>query len=194
MTLGIIDCGSQKTPALIDCIDSLCDYQLIGLNDIHLETALQLDGLIFSGAPLLWTEQNLLALLDQFAWLCDYPKPILGICFGHQLLGQCYGARVARMRDDRDWQEIEIVTADRLFERLPDCFDMREDHCEHISIAPNFVQLACSDACSNEAMKHRDKAHYGVQFHPEVSGNTGYTLLENFVWIVEDQLLTRNGE
>jgi GMP synthase (glutamine-hydrolysing) len=44
--------------------------------------------------------------------------------------------------------------------------------------------LACSDACINEAMKHKEKPMYGVQFHPEVSGNFGHVLLENFACLV----------
>jgi GMP synthase (glutamine-hydrolysing) len=88
------------------------------------------------------------------------------------------------MREDRNFQEIEVVKDDILFERLPDIFEMQEDHCEHISVPHGFDLLACSDACINEAMKHREKSIYGVQFHPEVSGNSGHVLLANFASLV----------
>ena len=90
------------------------------------------------------------------------------------------------MKEDRVCQEIEAIQEDSLFLRLPDVFDMQEDHCEHISIPKDFEHLACSDTCINEAMKHKTKLHYGVQFHPEVSGNYGNILLENFVNIILD--------
>ena len=99
-------------------------------------------------------------------------------------MGLLHGARISKMREDRQMQEIEIIKDDPLFERLPDVFEMQEDHCEHISVPQGFNLLACSDACINEAMKHRDKPHYGVQFHPEVSGNYGHVLLANFANIV----------
>jgi GMP synthase (glutamine-hydrolysing) len=58
---------------------------------------------------------------------------------------------------------------------------MMEDHCESISLPKGFKLLAVSDACVNEAMCHASKPWMGVQFHPEVSGNQGTLLIENFV-------------
>jgi GMP synthase (glutamine-hydrolysing) len=55
-----------------------------------------------------------------------------------------------------------------------------EDHCESISVPPGFVLVASSDACVNEIMQHQTKPFFGVQFHPEVSGNHGSLLIENF--------------
>jgi GMP synthase (glutamine-hydrolysing) len=45
--------------------------------------------------------------------------------------------------------------------------------------------MAASDACINECMQHESKQIFGVQFHPEVSGNYGNILLENFYFICE---------
>ena len=59
---------------------------------------------------------------------------------------------------------------------------MMEDHCESISIPPDFDLLATSDACVNEIMRHQKKLVYGVQFHPEVYHSTdGKQILENFL-------------
>jgi len=89
------------------------------------------------------------------------------------------------MREDRDLQEIEFLHKDPLFARMPSVTQMMEDHCEAISIPPNFTLMAISDACVNEGMKHNEKNLYGVQFHPEVSGNMGSVLIENFTRICE---------
>jgi len=43
--------------------------------------------------------------------------------------------------------------------------------------------IASSDACVNEVMQHKTKKIFGVQFHPEVSGNHGRVMIENFVKI-----------
>ncbi|MNY69021.1 GMP synthase [glutamine-hydrolyzing] [compost metagenome] len=63
-----------------------------------------------------------------------------------------------------------------------------EDHCEAVSIPKDFVHIAVSDATVNEGMMHQNKPFYGVQFHPEVSGNHGAIILENFVHICENHL------
>jgi GMP synthase (glutamine-hydrolysing) len=58
-----------------------------------------------------------------------------------------------------------------------------EDHCEAVGIPADFIHVAVSDATINEAMMHKERKLYGVQFHPEVSGMHGAVILENFVHI-----------
>ena len=119
--------------------------------------------------------------IEHINWLKEYQNPILGICFGHQLIGLLYGSFGSRMKENRDWLEIEVFTESLLFDKLPTVFDVMEDHCESISIPAEFELLASSDECINEAMQHKDKMIYGLQFHPEVSGNFGRVIIENFV-------------
>jgi GMP synthase (glutamine-hydrolysing) len=123
--------------------------------------------------------------INKSKWILDISIPVLGICFGHQIIGLQHGAFGSMMREDRDVQEIEFLQSDDLFSRMPTICQMMEDHCEAISIPEHFILLASSDVCVNEAMKHNTKALYGVQFHPEVSGNMGRVLIENFIRICE---------
>lgn len=179
----IVNCGSSKTPYIEEAVDAICDFETVSFFDLTEEKAQQFSGIIFSGAPLLITEIDMEPYLLHVEWIKRFEKPILGICFGHQLLGLLHGSRGSRMREDRDWQEIEVFVESPLFDKLPSVFEMMEDHCESISIATDFQLVASSDACVNESMQHISQPFYGVQFHPEVSGNFGQILIENFVKI-----------
>ncbi len=179
----VVDCGSNKVPYIEKCIDEFMDYETIKLEEL---SSVDLDrylGVVISGNPILLTEVDLEPYMEKTTWIKTFEKPILGICFGHQLLGLTYGAAVSLQKEDRDWQTIEVLQEDDLFNKFAKEFSMMEDHHETVSIPPNFIHLAVSDACINEGMKHKEKPFYGVQFHPEVSGNLGSLLFDNFTRI-----------
>ena len=177
----IIDCGSQKTPFIEEAVDLQMDFETIGLWDVTKAQTEGKLGVVISGAPILITEIDYTKHLEQLAFLKELEIPVLGICFGHQVLGLLHGALPSRQKEDRDWQTIESLEEHALFDKLPTEFEMMEDHCESISVPKDFRLLAVSDACVNEAMCHTSKQLIGVQFHPEVSGNQGTLLIENFV-------------
>ena len=179
----ILNCGSSKTPFIEEIIDEHSDYQTVGILDIHDIDFSSFKGVIISGAPLLITEINMGIYLKCMGKVVHSKLPILGICFGHQLLGLHFGAFGAKMKEDREFREIEVIEVSPLFSKLPDVFYMQEDHRESISVPPNFIHLATSDTCVNEAMMHKNLPYFGVQFHPEVSGNQGAIILENFISI-----------
>lgn len=177
----ILDCGSSKVPYIEELVDEFSDFQTVPVLEFEPDTLNNYSGVIISGAPLLITEQNMDPFLEKLTWIRGTMIPVLGICFGHQLMGLTFGAFGSRMREDRDWQTIEVFEESRLFERLPSEFEMMEDHCESISVPPGFRLLASSDSCVNEAMEHQTMPLFGVQFHPEVSGNLGKVIFDNFI-------------
>lgn len=182
----VIDCGSSKTPFIESCVDEFEDVEIVGMYDFDYSYAKHCDGIIISGAPILITEKDPEPYLALFSWLKSTNKPVLGICFGHQILGLTYGALASRLREDRDWQTVEVIADCPLFDKLPNEIELMEDHCEAVSIPANFTHVAVSDACVNEAMMHHSKPLFGVQFHPEVSGNHGRVIIENFVHICQE--------
>lgn len=181
----IIDCGSQKTPYIEQCVDEFMDFQTVAILSLTENDLNNKKGIIISGAPLLITEMDLTPYLEKVSWIKTIKIPVLGICFGHQLIGISFGAFGSRMKEDRDWQTIEVYEVCPLFEKLPTEIKMMEDHCESISIPAGFELVASSDTCVNEAMQHKILPIFGVQFHPEVSGNHGRILFENFTKLAE---------
>ena len=177
----ILDCGSSKTKFIHQMVDEYMECKTIPFFDFkntHLTDAI---GVIISGAPILITEENMGPYLEASEWIKEVSIPLLGICFGHQLIGLQFGSLANKMKEDRDFQEIEVFEESRLFFRLPRVIEMQEDHCEFITVPQHFKLLASSDCCFNEAMEHKDKPIFSVQFHPEVSGNYGNILMENFL-------------
>lgn len=187
----ILDCGSSKVPAIEEMVDEFMDFTTVPFLEFRPEDFPEAKGLVISGAPLLITEINMDGYLKASEWIKTIDIPVLGICFGHQIIGLQFGAFGSKIREDRDWQEIEQLEPDFIFSRMPNVFNMMEDHCEVISIPAGFKLLASSDASINEAMRHHSKNIFGVQFHPEVSGNMGSVLIENFIKIVDNPTISQ---
>jgi len=121
--------------------------------------------------------------------LKQYPKPIFGICFGHQLIAMAYYEDVAPMNSKIDgYYMVKKLENDEIFAGLGERFLVRESHEEMIKNIPNeFIQIAESPNCPIEAIKHHRQPIYGVQFHPERFDDrhpAGQVILENFFKLV----------
>lgn len=125
--------------------------------------------------------------IEKYSFIKEGKIPVLGICFGHQLMGILHGAKIFRGEEIRSENKIRVMKEDVLFKGLfPEC-EMKEDHTEGISLPPGFIHLATSSSYTNEGMRHPILPLWGVQFHPEVSGANGKKLIGNFLKIVEIQ-------
>jgi GMP synthase (glutamine-hydrolysing) len=111
----------------------------------------------------------------------------LGICLGHQIIGRAFGGEVARGESgEYAAVEIDILEPDDLFKGLGRKLTVWESHRDEVSRLPeDFILLAKSEVCAVEAMKHKSKSIYGVQFHPEVHHTPdGFDILRNFVNVI----------
>ena len=116
--------------------------------------------------------------------------PILGICYGCQLMAHLLGGRVTAAQDDsaREYgkTETQFDTGCALFQGLPDTGVTWMSHGDYMEKVPDGFKLtARSAACPNVAIADEARGFYGVQFHPEVSHTEqGAAILRNFLYEV----------
>ncbi|UCG90978.1 MAG: gamma-glutamyl-gamma-aminobutyrate hydrolase family protein [candidate division WOR-3 bacterium] len=146
----------------------------------------QYDVFVLSGSQHKLAESEVFeSYLNEGVFLKNIKKPVLGICFGHQLIARAFGEEIATM--DSKYEGYYIVNKienDPLFAGLNDKFFVTESHEEMVVDLPNdFILLADSPNCHIEVIRHQVYPIYGVQFHPERFDEkhpAGYTILENF--------------
>ena len=118
--------------------------------------------------------------------------PVLGVCLGHQAIGEAFGARVVRADRLMHGKTCEVIhEEDELFEGIPSPVTGMRYHSlvvEPRSLPKDLVITAWSADRPKDgeimAMKHRRHPIYGVQYHPESIGTShGKQLLENFLRI-----------
>jgi len=131
---------------------------------------------------------------NEMEFLRNTQKPVLGICFGHQLISLTFGEQVVDIGHKIDgYYVVRKLQNDELFEGLGEKFLVRKSHEEIVQSIPyDFNLLADSPGCPIEAIKHRILPVYGVQFHPERFDDkhpAGIAILENFfklsVWYLK---------
>lgn len=99
--------------------------------------------------------------------------PILGICFGHQLLTVTFGGQVVRDEENEEFGTYDIILnqegqEDPLFKGIPIHFPAICGHHDCVSKLPDtFINLASNNRCAYHAFRIKDVPIYGVQFHPE---------------------------
>lgn len=139
-------------------------------------------GIIFSGGPA--------SVLDPKAPFCDKEIfnlgiPILGICYGMQLMGVMLGGKVEKA-DQREYGKIDIKqdATSSLMEGVERDTTCWMSHTYYVNKLPDgFRNSASSSNCKNVAMENQLKKLYAVQFHPEVDHTPrGKDILNNFLY------------
>jgi anthranilate synthase/aminodeoxychorismate synthase-like glutamine amidotransferase len=117
--------------------------------------------------------------------------PILGVCLGHQSIGQAYGGVVKRARQLMHGKTSQIRhDGEGLFAGVPNPFTATRYHSlivEPETLPDSLIPIAyTTDDGEIMAMRHREHPVFGVQFHPEsILTESGMQILRNFIAIAE---------
>ena len=128
------------------------------------------DGAVLSGSPDMMSQEKVVSKFRaEMDAVVDSRVPVLGICFGHQMLARAFGAQVVKDRKPvLKMVETEVLAADPLFRGLPLSMRLLESRHEVVKSLPRGFRLLARSATSEiAAMKHEARPLYGVQFHPE---------------------------
>lgn len=179
----IIDFGSQYNQLIARKVRELNVFCEIVPPDISIKSInpLETRGIILSGGPA--------SVYQKGAPSCD-PKifslgiPVLGICYGMQLMAKMLGGSVEHARSREYGRATFTVTNNRLlFRGIPKNSTSWMSHGDKVKRMPkSFTRIGLSKNCSIASFADFNKRLYGVQFHPEVAHTEyGNDILKNFV-------------
>jgi len=180
----ILDFGSQYTQVIARRIRECNVYSTILRYDTPAKEIAKLNpkGLILSGGPSSVYSGDA-PLPDKNVFKLDVP--ILGVCYGLQLLAHFLGGKVERGQKREYGKGILTVTDDScpLFKKLPAALQVWNSHGDKLTKLPKgFRPVAGTENSAYAAVENRARHFYGLQFHPEVAHTPqGRELISNFV-------------
>ena len=149
--------------------------------DLEKIKAMNPKGIILTGGPSSCYEDNAATCSPE---LFELGVPVLGLCYGAQLMSHVLGGKVERA-SAREYGKTDITVdnSSKLFEGVKTDTTCWMSHFDYISkLAPGFKSIAHSDNCPVAACECVDRNLYGIQFHPEVLHTPeGSKMLFNFV-------------
>jgi anthranilate synthase component 2 len=182
----VIDNYDSFTYNLVHYLAELGAEMVIRRNDtltVDEALALQPTALLLSPGPCTPNEAGI--CLDLIAAAPD-SLPILGVCLGHQAIGQAFGGQVIRAKALMHGKTSQVIhQGSGLFEGLPSPFTAARYHSLAVrleSLPDALVATAWTDDGEIMGLAHRTRPIHGVQFHPEsYATEHGHRLLANFL-------------
>lgn len=180
----ILDFGSQYTQLIARRIRELgCYAEILPFHAPLPERSIH--GIILSGGPRSVYDKDAPLLNPSFFSL---DKPILGICYGMQLMSHALGGKVVGA-EDREYGPAQLIIkkGHPLFKETPREQKVWMSHGDRIEeLPPGFIPLASTANTPYAAMANDARQLYGVQFHPEVHHTAyGKTILDNFLNLIQ---------
>jgi GMP synthase (glutamine-hydrolysing) len=185
-TVIVLDFGGQYKELIARRVRECKVYSIILSGDTSVEKIKEIApiGIIMTGGPR--------SVYKEDAEKCEkivfeLGIPILGICYGMQLLTHLLGGQVKSCTtSEYGTVEANIDINAPIFEGLLPTQKTLMSHTDYVATLPDgFVNLAKTNSCPNAAMANYEKNIYGVQFHPEVERTTnGKKIIKNFLYNV----------
>lgn len=180
----MVDNLSPFTHDILDCMIELDEKYIYkkysDVGNIY-ENNILYDKVILSGRRKNSKEINMVnSKIIKYCFQTD--KPILGICYGAEIMALTFGGSIYRMADH--FQGTITVNILRPNSLIPDrtSVNVYENHRYSVAKLPeDFVSLGSSRLCKYEVFSHIQKRIFGTQFHPEKSGGDGFALLSKFL-------------
>jgi len=184
--IAIIDFGSQYTMLIARRIRELNVYSMIlSPYDRELKKILKssdIKGIILSGGPKSVYNKDSPKISKEIFYLS---KPILGICYGQQLIAHLLGGKVSKSeKREYGFAIFKIKRKSRLFEGIPSQFQVWMSHSDYVEKIPDgFVGTGYTENTPFASIENEKLKIYGLQFHPEVYHTKyGKKIISNFLF------------
>jgi len=182
--IAVINLGGQYAHLISSSLRRLGFYARVFANSVKQDDLKNACGIIFSGGGDSVNDDNFIDFDDK---LLKFDLPILGICYGHQIIAKKFSSKIKKANvSEFGKTKLEIIKSDI----FPDIFSgIKENNFsvwmshrdEVLTIAKNFEIIAKTKDCKIAGMMHKQKKIYTLQFHPEVSHTeNGDIILKNF--------------
>ncbi len=180
-TIAVIDFGGQYTHLIANRIRRLGVYSEIVQPDCEASQFTKYSGIIFSGGPHSVLDQDGPTITPEVLAL---KIPVLGLCYGHQLIAKLLGGTVSRgKKREYGIAELTISSESQLGATLSQKQQIWMSHGDAVEKLPEgFVVIGSTPDCPCAAIGDPQKKIFGLQFHPEVTDTpNGMTILSNFL-------------
>lgn len=180
----ILDFGGQYNQLIARRVRECNVYSEVVPFDISIEKIKEKNpkGIIFTGGPAsVYGEDSPKCAEGIF----ELGIPVLGICYGMQLMTYTLGGNVERA-DKREYgtTDVSIDNSSLLFEGFENTNGFLMSHTDFVEKVPEgFRNIGHTTSCPNAAMENKEKKLYGIQFHPEVNSSiNGTQVIRNFLF------------
>lgn len=178
--LLVIDFGGQYAHLIAKRFRKLGFYTEIALPDTELALDKTLKGIILSGSPSSVYEAGAPTLHPS---ILNADVPILGLCYGHQIMSYLYGGKVGKAKvGEYGFTTLNKVKDSLLFENIAFPAQVWMSHSDEIFVpGEGFEVIGNTDNCTFAALENSKKKRYSLQFHAEVIDTPiGMDLFQNF--------------
>lgn len=178
----VLDFGSQYAHLIAKRFRMLGYYSEIALPSSDLDVFENAKGIIFSGGPSSVYEENVPEFNEK---ILSLDLPILGLCYGHQLLTKSYGGNVGKAAvGEFGFAELKLNQSVKcpLFEGIQDVQQVWMSHQDEVlQMADGFEVCGSTKDCKYAALQNLAKKRFSLQFHCEVKDTPcGNQIFENF--------------